>query len=85
MHEDFIGLCMIDNMCVGTIVHVIEDALVQMNLRLNKCTGQCYVYDCASNVSGPRSGIARQLLDEEPCTLYQHCHGHALNLAVLHV
>ena len=81
VHEDFIGLYMIDDtcMCAGTIVHVIKDALVRMNLRVNKCRGQCY--DCASNMSGPRSGIAKQLLDEEPCALYLHCHGHALNLA----
>lgn len=79
VHEDFIGLYMIDDMCAGTIVHVIKDALVRMNLRLNKCRGQCY--DGASNMSGPRSGVAKQLLDEEPCALYLHCHGHALNLA----
>ena len=79
VHKDFIGLYMIDVMCAGTIIHFIKDALVQMNLRLNKCRGQCY--DGASNVSGPRSGVAKQLLDEEPCALHLHCHGHALNLA----
>ena len=36
MHEDFTGLYMIDIMCVGTVLHVIEDALVRMNLSLNK-------------------------------------------------
>ena len=50
-----------------------------MNLGLNKCQGQCY--DGASTISGPRSGVAKQLRDEEPCALYLHCHGHALNLA----
>lgn len=32
-------------------------------------------------MSGPRSGVAKQLRDEEPRALYLHCHGHALNLA----
>ena len=58
---------------------VIKDALVRMNLRLNKCRGQCY--DGASNMSGPRSGVAKQLREEEPRALYLHCHSHALNLA----
>ncbi|KAI6658252.1 Zinc finger MYM-type protein 1-like [Oopsacas minuta] len=50
-----------------------------MNLGLNKCSGQCY--DGASNISGPKSGVAKQLSYEEPRALYLHCHSHALNLA----
>ena len=79
VHEDVIGLYAIDNISASTIVHVIKDALVRMNLGLSRCRGQCY--DGASNMSGPRSGVAKQLRDEEPRALYLHCHGHALNLA----
>ena len=81
VHEDFIGLYMymIDDMCAETIVHIIKDALVWMNLGLNKCHYQCY--NGASNMSGPRTGVAKQLLYEKPCAFYLHCHGHALNLA----
>ena len=50
-----------------------------MNLGLNKCRGQCH--DGASNMSGPKSGVAKHLRDEEPRALYLHYHGHALNLA----
>lgn len=32
-------------------------------------------------MSRPRSGVAKQLRDEEPHALYLHCYGHALNLA----
>ena len=76
VHENFIGLYIINDMSGGTIVHVIKDTSVQMNLKLNKGCGQCY--NSASNMSGPRNGVAKQLLDEEPRTLYMHCHGHAL-------
>ena len=79
VHEDVTGLYMINDISTETIVHVIKDALVQMNLGLNKCHGQCY--DSASNMSGPRSGVAKQLHDKEPRALYLHCHGHAINLA----
>ena len=72
-------LYVIDNISAATIVQAIRDALVRMNLRLSKCRGQCY--DSASNMSGPKSGVAKKLRDEEPRALYLHCHGHALNLA----
>ena len=32
-------------------------------------------------MAGIRSGVAKQLLDEEPRAVYTHCYGHALNLA----
>ena len=79
VHKDVIGLYAIDNISASTIVHVIKDALIHMNLGLSRCRGQCY--DGESNMSGPRSGFAKQICDEEPHALYLHCHGHALNLA----
>jgi len=30
----------------------------------------------------PRSGVAKQLLDDEPKALFTHCYGHSLNLAI---
>ena len=32
-------------------------------------------------MSGIRTGVAKQILDVEPCALYTHCYGHSLNLA----
>ena len=54
--------------------------LVRMNFSLSRCRGQCY--DGAANMKGGNTGVAKQLLDEEPRALYTHCYGHALNLAV---
>ena len=79
VHEDIIGLYKIDDISAATITHVIKDALVRLNLTLSKCRGQCY--GGASNISGPRSGVAKRLKDEEHRALYLHCHGHALSLA----
>ena len=47
--------------------------------RLNRCRGQCY--DGATNMAGHRSGVAKQLGDEEPRANFVHCYGHSLNLA----
>ena len=78
-HEDVVGLYLINDISAFTIVQSIKDALLRLNLPLAKCRGQCY--DGASNMSGPKSGVAKRLRDEEPRALYLHCHGHALNLA----
>ena len=63
VHEDVIGFYAVANISSATIVKVIKDALVRIQLGLNKCRGQCY--DGASSMSGPRSGVAKQLRDEE--------------------
>ena len=52
-----------------------------MNIKLTTCPGQCY--DGAANMSDPRNGVAKQIMNEEKRALYTHCYGHALNLAVL--
>ena len=79
VHEDVIGLYAVSDIKASTIVNVIKDALLRLNLDTRKCRGQCY--DGASNMSGHRSGVAKQSRDEEPRALYLHCHAHALNLA----
>lgn len=33
-------------------------------------------------MSGIRRGVATEFLSEEPRALYNHCYGHALNLAI---
>ena len=47
---------------------------------MTKCRGQCY--DGANTMRGPKSGVATQLLRDEPRAVYVHCYGHALNLVV---
>ena len=79
-HEDFIGLYKVDSTAADVTVKVLKDTLLRFNLSIYQCRGQCY--DGASSMSGRRSGMAVQIMSEEPCALYTHCYGHALNLAV---
>ena len=79
VHEDFIGLYHILNASADTIVAVIKDTLIRMNLNLNRCRGQCY--DGAGAMAGAHKGVATQISSEEPRALFTHCYGHALNLA----
>ena len=42
VHEDFIGLYHIDDTSANTLVATIKDCLLRMNLKINRCRGQCY-------------------------------------------
>ena len=79
VHEDFIGLYNVPSISANVLTSVIKDALQRLNLCISKVRGQCY--DGASNMSGIKSGVAKQILDEEKRAIFTHCYGHALNLA----
>ena len=63
VHEDFIGLYDTDSISANSLVSLIHDVLLRMNLKLENCRGQCY--DGASNMRGCR-GVATQITSEEP-------------------
>ena len=76
-HEDFLGFYNIPNIQSNTIVLVIKDALVRLQLSLSYCRGQCY--DGASNMLGNRSGVAKHIQECQPKAHPTHCHGHSLS------
>ena len=80
--EDFVGLYGIENTEAKTLVNMILDVLTRLNLSIKKLRGQCY--DGASAMSGPRSGVAKQIRDLESRAVYTHCYGHSLNLACMY-
>ena len=47
-HEDFIGLHVVDDIATDTIVHVLKDTVLRMNLDMSMCCAQCY--DDTSNM-----------------------------------
>ena len=79
-NEDFLGYYHIPNITAATIVSVIRDALMRLQLPLTDCRRQCY--DGASNMFGKNSGVAKRIQDIESKALATHCHGHALSLSV---
>ena len=78
-HEDFIGMYVTASTDANSIVAIIKDALMHINLSLAQCRDQCY--DGAAVMQGCRNGVAVQILQVELRTLYAHCYGHYLNLA----
>jgi len=68
VHEEFIGLYHVTDTSALTLVAVIKGCLLCLNLQLNRCRGQCY--DAAGAMAGSKSGVATQILSEEPKALY---------------
>ena len=79
MHEEFIGLYNVPSIDSTTLVGMMKDVIIRMNLSTNKIRGQCY--DRASAMKGSKGGIAKQISDLEPRAVCTHCYGHSLNLA----
>ena len=80
VHEEFLGLYQTDSIKAASLLKIIEDTLLRLNLKLEMCRGQCY--DGASVMSGIKNGVAKCISDKEPRAVFTHCYGHALNLAV---
>ena len=79
-HEDFMETHAVEDIKSDTLVTVLEDILLRLNIPLSNCRGQCY--DGASNMKGIKQSVATQIQSESALVFLTHCHGHALNLAV---
>lgn len=80
VYEEFIGLYQTESLQASSLVQIIRDVMLRLNLKIELCRGQCY--DGASIMSGTKNGVAKLICDDEPRAVYTHCYGHALNLAV---
>ena len=78
--EDFLGYYELPNIQSDTIVAAIKDSMISFEVPLQNLQGQ--TYDGASNMMGKNSGVAQQILKEQPKALSTHCHGHSLSLSI---
>ena len=79
-HEDFVGSYNVNNIKADTLVTVIKDVLIRLNIPLSNARGQCY--NGANNMYGIKNGVSNKILSENPKAFFTHSFGHALNLAV---
>ena len=80
LHKDFIDLQSVPNIAADTLVAVIRDVLIRMNLSITNCRGQCY--DGESNTVGAKSVVATQIKNYEPRGILTHCYEQAPQLAI---
>ena len=78
--EDFIGLNHMERINASSIVAALKDVLMRMNLSTSRMRGQCY--DGCSTMTGAKKGVVKSMKEEAPRSIFVHCYGHALNLAV---
>ena len=78
--KDFIGFYQLENIKSSTIVHVIKDNLIIINLSLSNCRGQAC--DEVSNMMGKKSEVLTEILAEQLKAFAIHCQGHSLTLSV---
>ena len=79
-HEDFIGSYNVHKIKADTLVTVIKDVLMRLNIPLSNARGQCYYG--AKNMCGLKNRVSNKILSENPKALFTRCFGHALKLAV---
>ena len=63
VNEEFVDLYRLDTIDAKTIVAVLKDVTLILNLEIHKLSGQCY--DGASTMSGAKLGVAKQILEKE--------------------
>ena len=78
--ESFLGFIKTDHTDGESLYNVIKDALNKNGIDLSKIVG--LGFDGASNMSGPNKGVAVRFKEDSPKSVYVHCYGHLLNLAV---
>ena len=78
--EEFLGYYELPNIKSDTIVAGIKDSMIRFELLLQNLRGQ--TYDGASNMKGKNSGVAQQILKEQPKALSAHYHSHSLSLSI---
>jgi len=78
IQEKFIELPRVRAMDIAT---AIIAAIENLGLSLTNLRGQGY--DGASNMSGHKSGVQKQIRDKQPKALYTHCAGHSLSLVIV--
>ena len=81
VHEEFIGLHIIDSTDASHIFAVIKAVLTQLHRTMNKIRGQCY--DRAAAMAGTRSGVAKLVLAEEARAIYTQCQTSSLAFCAL--
>ena len=81
VHEEFVGLHPLNDTKVDTIVKVILDTIQRTHLlKIENARGRCC--DGTSTIVGVKNGTAAKTKLLNDTSLYTHCYGDALNLAV---
>ena len=80
IREEFVGFVKLQKADADTIYKEIMEFIRDCNLDVANLRGQGY--DGASVMAGKVTGVATQILRQQPKAMYCHCRAHNLNLVV---
>lgn len=80
IREEFVGFVKLQKTDADTIYKEIMEFIRDCNLDVTNLRGQGY--DGASVMAGNVTGVATQILRQQPKAMYCHCRAHNLNLIV---
>ncbi|CAB4033056.1 zinc finger MYM-type 1-like [Paramuricea clavata] len=78
--ETFTGFYSTKSMEREVLYELVKTAISKLELRLEDIVAECF--DGAANMSGARKGLAARMKECSPLSIYIHCHGHRLDLAL---
>ena len=78
VHEDFVGLYNVEDTTGASLSHMLQDALLQLNLPIANLRAQ--TYDGASNMAGKYQGCQALIKTAQPLAHYTHCGAHVTPL-----
>ncbi|XP_028406200.1 zinc finger MYM-type protein 1-like [Dendronephthya gigantea] len=78
--ETFIGFYSTKSTEGEVLYELVKTAISKLELKLEDIVAECF--DGAANMSGARKGLAARMKECSPLSIYVHCHGHRLNLAL---
>ena len=78
--ESFVGFYDINSTTGENLFNLLCEKLAEFNLDVNKLVG--LGFDGAASMSGRFKGVSARMKEVAPQSLYVHCYGHLLNLAL---
>ena len=78
--EAFIGFYATKSTEGEVLYELVKDTITKLNLDLKNIVGKSF--DGAANINGIHKGLSSRMKECSPQSIYVHCYGHLLNLAL---
>ena len=78
--ESFLGFYVTKSTTGEALYDLLSKVMREFNLDMSNIIAECF--DGASNMSGENKGLAARMKVTSPMSIYIHCYGHIINLAL---
>ena len=78
--EAFVGFFKTNSTTGEDLYNLLCEAMKELKLDMKNIVAECF--DGASNMCGEYKGVATRMKESSPLSMYIHCYGHLINLAL---